>query len=186
MNGYIILICFVIVFVLIIMWIITTYNKLVQLKNKVKDQGSQVEVLLKQRFDLIPNIVETVKGYAKHEKETLNEVIEARNSGLSATTLNDEMNANNKLSGALNKLFALSEAYPDLKADTNFLNLQQNLQDIEEKIAYARQFYNDTVLKYKNAIEVFPTVLIAGILGFKPEQFFEATDEEKKNVKVQF
>lgn len=186
MNGYIIFGIVAVVIVLIVIWIIKTYNKLVQLRNKVKDQWSQVDVQLKKRFDLIPNIVETVKGYAKHEKETLNAVIEARNSALSATTPNDEMNANNQLSGALNKLFALSEAYPELKADSNFKDLQENLKDVEDKIAYARQFYNDTVLKYKNAIEMFPTVFIASMLGFKQEQFFEATEDEKKNVKVQF
>lgn len=186
MNGYIIFGIVAVVIVLIVIWIIKTYNKLVQLRNKVKDQWSQVDVQLKKRFDLIPNIVETVKGYAKHEKETLNAVIEARNSALSATTPNDDMNANNQLSGALNKLFALSEAYPELKADSNFKDLQENLKDVEDKIAYARQFYNDTVLKYKNAIEMFPTVFIASMLGFKQEQFFEATEDEKKNVKVQF
>ena len=172
MKGYIILGIIVLVIVLIIGWIIKTYNKLVQLRNKVKDQWSQVDVQLKKRFDLIPNLVETVKGYAKHEKETLNSVIEARNSALSAKTPIDEMDANNQLSGALNKLFALSEAYPELKADGNFKDLQENLKDVEDKISYARQFYNDTVLKYKNAIETFPTVLIAGMLGFKQEQFF--------------
>lgn len=186
MKGYIILGIVVLFIVLIIGWIIKTYNKLVQLRNKVKDQWSQVDVQLKKRFDLIPNIVETVKGYTKHEKETLNAVIEARNSALSAKTPNAEMDANNQLSGALNKLFALSEAYPELKADSNFKDLQENLKDVEDKIAYARQFYNDTVLKYKNAIETFPTILISGMLGFKQEQFFEATSDEKQNVKVEF
>ena len=186
MKSYIILGIIILVVVLIVGWIIKTYNKLVQLRNKVKDQWSQVDVQLKKRFDLIPNLVETVKGYAKHEKETLNSVIEARNSALSAKTSTDEMDANNQLSGALNKLFALSEAYPELKADGNFKDLQENLKDVEDKISYARQFYNDTVLKYKNAIETFPTILIAGMLGFKQEQFFEATEDEKQNVKVQF
>lgn len=186
MKGYIILGIVILVIVLIISWIIKTYNKLVPLRNKVKDQWSQVDVQLKKRFDLIPNIVETVKGYAKHEKETLNAVIEARNNALSAKDPNAEMDANNQLSGALTKLFALSEAYPELKADSNFKDLQENLKEVEEKIAYARQFYNDTVLKYKNAIEMFPTVLIAGMLGFKQEQFFEATENERQNVKVQF
>lgn len=184
--GYIILGIVILIIILLVAWVIGTYNKLVQLRNKVKDQWSQVDIQLKKRFDLIPNIVETVKGYAKHEKETLNSVIEARNSALTAKTPNAEIDANNQLSGALTKLFALSEAYPELKADSNFRNLQENLKDIEDKIAYARQFYNDTVLKYKNAIETFPTVLIAGMLGFKQEQFFELADNEKQNVKVQF
>ncbi len=184
--GYIILGIVILIIILLVAWVIGTYNKLVQLRNKVKDQWSQVDIQLKKRFDLIPNIVETVKGYAKHEKETLNSVIEARNSALTAKTPNAEIDANNQLSGALTKLFALSEAYPELKADSNFRDLQENLKDIEDKIAYARQFYNDTVLKYKNAIETFPTVLIAGMLGFKQEQFFELADNEKQNVKVQF
>lgn len=184
--GYIIFGIVILIIILLVAWVIGTYNKLVQLRNKVKDQWSQVDIQLKKRFDLIPNIVETVKGYAKHEKETLNSVIEARNSALTAKTPNAEIDANNQLSGALTKLFALSEAYPELKADSNFRDLQENLKDIEDKIAYARQFYNDTVLKYKNAIETFPTVLIAGMLGFKQEQFFELADNEKQNVKVQF
>lgn len=186
MKGYIILGVVVLLIVLIIGWIIKTYNNLVQLRNKVKDQWSQVDVQLKKRFDLIPNVVETVKGYASHEQETLTKVIEARNSAINATNPSDEMSADKELSGALNKLFALSESYPELKADANFRNLQENLKDIEDKIAYARQFYNDTVLKYKNAIETFPAVLIAGMLGFKQEQFFEASNEEKENVKVKF
>lgn len=186
MIGYIIIGIVVVVIVFIIGWIIKTYNKLVQLRNKVKEQWSQVDVQLKKRFDLISNIVESVKGYAKHEQETLKAVIEARNSAISAETANAEMEANNQLNGALNKLFALSEAYPELKADGNFKDLQENLKDIENKIAYARQFYNDTVLKYKDTIETFPTNLIAGMLGFNQEQFFEANDVEKQNVKVQF
>lgn len=184
--GYIILGIIILIIIVLVVWVIRTYNELVQLRNKVKDQWSQVDIQLKKRFDLIPNIVETVKGYAKHEKETLNSVIEARNSALTAKTPNAEIDANNQLSGALTKLFALIEAYPELKADSNFKNLQENLKEIEDKIAYARQFYNDTVLKYKNAIETFPTVLIAGTLGFKQEQFFELADDEKQNVKVQF
>ena len=173
-------------FVLLIFWIIKTYNKLVLLRNKVKDQWSQVDIQLKKRFDLIPNIVELVKGYTKHEKDTLEAVINARNSAVNAQSPTDEMNANNQLSGALNRLFALTESYPELKADTNFQNLQNNLKDIEDKIAFARQFYNDTVLKYKNTIETFPTILIAGFMGFKQEKFFEVTKEEKENIKVQF
>lgn len=186
MIGYIIIGIVVLVIVFIIGCIIKTYNKLVKLRNKVKEQWSQVDVQLKKRFDLIPNIVESVKGYAKYEQETLKSVIEARNSAISAETANAEMEANNQLSGALNKLFALSEAYPELKADGNFKDLQETLKDIENKIAYARQFYNDTVLKYKDAIETFPINLIARMLGFNQEQFFEVNDVEKQNVKVQF
>ena len=186
MKGYIVLGVVLLVILLIIGWIVSTYNKLVHLRNNMQDQWSQVDVQLKKRFDLIPNVVETVKGYAKHETEALTAVIEARNSAISAKAPNAEMDANNQLTGALNRLFALSEAYPELKADGNFKELQKNLKEVEDKIAYARQFYNDTVLKYKNAIETFPTVLIAGMLGFTQAQFFEAADEEKQNVKVQF
>ena len=184
--GKYIVIGVLVVFILLVLWVIITYNKLVQLRNKVEDGGSQVDIQLKKRFDLIPNIVETVKGYAKHEKETLTDVIEARNSAINARTLSDEVDANNELSDALTRLFALSESYPELKADENFKNLQTNLKEIEDKIAYARQFYNDIVLKYKDAIMSFPTVLIAGMLGFKQTNFFEIESEERDNVKVKF
>jgi len=172
--------------VIIVLWIISTYNKLVGLRNKVEDQWSQVDVQLKRRFDLIPNIVETVKGYAKHEKETLDAVITARNTFVAATTPEAEMEANNQITGALTRLFALSESYPELKANTNFMNLQNELKETENKISFARQFYNDTVLKYKNALEMFPSNIVAGMFGFKPKTFFEAATEERENVKVQF
>ncbi len=175
-----------VILIVLIIFFIATYNKLVQLRNKVQDQWSQIDIQLKQRFDLIPNLVETVKGYAKHEKETLTAVVEARNSAVGAKTKEEEMDANKKLTGALTKLFALSEAYPELKADANFRSLQENLKETEDKIAYARSFYNDTVMKYNNAIEVFPTVLIAGLLGFKKIEFLTITEEEKQNVKVEF
>ncbi len=167
-------------------YVIATKNKLIQLRNRVQDQWSQVDVQLKRRFDLIPNIVETVKGYASHEQDTFTKVIDARNSALGAKSATEEMEANNELTGALNKLLALSEAYPDLKANDNFKNLQNNLREVEDKIAYARQFYNDAVLKYKDAIEMFPSSIVASMFGFRPEKFFEATAEEKNNVKVQF
>ena len=181
--GWIIL---VIVVVLIALWVIATYNSLVQLRNRVKDQWSQIDVHLKRRADLIPNLVETVKGYAKHEKDTLEAVINARNKAVSATNATEEMQANNELTGALTKLFALVESYPELKANTNFMDLQANLKDTEDKISFARQFYNDTVLKYKNKLEVFPSNLVAGIFGFKPEPFFEASATERETPKVQF
>jgi len=186
MKGYMILIAILLVTILIIAWIIKTYNKLVVLRNKVKDQWSQVDVQLKKRYDLIPNLVETVKGYVKHERNTFKEVVEARNAALNAQNPIEEMNADSKLGGALNKLLALSEAYPELKADANFLDLQQKLTEVEDKIAFARQFYNDTVLGYKNAIQMFPTVLIARLMGFEDEHFFEATAVERQNVKVKF
>lgn len=167
-------------------FLISTYNMLVQSRNKVQDQWAQVDVLLKRRFDLIPNLVETVKGYAKHEESTLKAVVEARSSALSAKTPQDEINANNQLTGALSRLFALSEAYPDLKANAGFQNLQANLKETEDKISYARQFYNDTVYLYKNKLEMFPSNIVAGMFGFEPAAFFEAGEAERNNVKVEF
>ncbi len=172
--------------VIIIVFIITTYNKLVVLRNRVRDQWSQIDVQLKRRFDLIPNLVETVKGYAKHESETLEDVVKARNTFLTANSKEAEMDANNQLTSAMSKLFALAESYPDLKANTNFTELQQELSTTEEKIASARQFYNDTVLTYNNAIETIPSNIIAGLFHFKREAFFEAKDTERENVQVKF
>lgn len=169
------------------LFIASTYNKLVTNRNKVKDGWAQIDVQLKRRVDLIPNLVETVKGYAKHESETLEEVIKARNSFNTASTVEDEMNANNQITGALNKLFALSEAYPDLKANENFLSLQNDLKDVEEKISYARQFYNDIVLSYNNIVEMFPSNIIANMFKFKQEKFFEIENEKEKEApKVSF
>ena len=176
----------IVVLVLIILSIISTYNELVRLRNKVKDQWSQIDVQLKRRCDLIPNLVETVKGYAKHEKGTLEAVIKARNTFLSAKSPEDEMKASKEVTTALNKLFALAEAYPDLTANENFTSLQNTLSETEDKISYARQFYNDNVMNYKNKIEMFPSNIVAGIFNFKPEPFFEATEEERKNVEVKF
>lgn len=176
----------IIVVVLIVLWAISVYNKLVVLRNRVKDQWAQIDVQLKRRFDLIPNLVETVKGYTKHESETLENVIKARNTYLSATTPEDQIKANNELSNVVTKLFALSESYPDLKANTNFMQLQDELKDVENKIASARQFYNDTVLQYNNKIEMFPSNIIAGMFNFKRETFFEAAAAERENVQVKF
>ncbi len=181
--GWIILL---VIIVLIALWFAGTYNSLVQLRNSVKDQWSQIDVHLKRRADLIPNLVETVKGYTKHEKDTLEAVISARNKAVSATNATEEMAANNELTGALSRLFALTEAYPELKANTNFMDLQANLKDTEDKISFARQFYNDTVLKYKNKLEVFPSNIVASMFGFKSEPFFEASAAEKETPKVQF
>ena len=171
---------------LILLFIGTTYNSLVSLRNKVKDQWSQIDVLLKRRTDLIPNLVETVKGYAKHESETLENVIAARNKVVEAKTTEEEIKADGELSRALGRLMAVAEAYPDLKANTNFLDLQANLKETEDKIQYARQFYNDAVLVYKNKLEMFPSNIVAGIFGFKPEAFFEASEADKEVPKVQF
>lgn len=176
----------IVVIILLILWIVNTYNGLVSLRNKVRDQLSQIDVELKRRFDLIPNLVETVKGYAKHEKETLEEVIAARNSYVSAGNTEDGLKADGELTKAISKLFALAESYPDLKANQNFNELQKELSEIEQKIVYARQFYNDSVLKLNNKIEMFPSNVIAGMFGFKKEKFFEATETERENVKVKF
>lgn len=176
----------VVIIVLLLIYIVSTYNNLVNLRNKVKDQWAQIEVLLKRRYDLIPNLVETVKGYAKHEKETLDAVISARNSAVSAKTTEEEMKAAGEVSNALGRLIAISESYPELKANENFMDLQNNLKETEDKISFSRQFYNDVVLTYKNKIEMFPSNLVAGIFGFKQEPFFEASDEERKNVQVKF
>lgn len=174
------------IILLTLLWLVSTYNSLVNLRNKVKDQWAQVDVLLKRRADLIPNIVETVKGYAGHEKDTLEAVVNARNKAISATNQHDEMAANGELTQALGKLFALAESYPDLKANINFMDLQTNLKETEDKISFARQFYNDTVLTYQNKIEMFPSNIVASLFGFKVAEFFEATDAEKETPKVQF
>lgn len=184
MSLPVIIIIGVVAFLLV--FIVAEYNGLVSLRNKVRNQWSQIDILLKRRFDLIPNIVETVKGYAKHEQDTLEKVIEARNKFNTANTPEEEMEANNQITGALNKLFALAESYPELKANTNFMDLQGNLKDTEDKISYARQFYNDAVMKYQNKIEMFPSNIVAGLFRFKPEKFFEASEAEKENVKVEF
>lgn len=172
--------------VILILFVIGTYNSLISLRNKKDDQWSQIEVQLKRRADLIPNLVETVKGYAKHENNTLKEVIEARNTYVAASTPEEEMKASGEVTKALNKLFALSESYPDLKANENFMALQKDLKDTEDKISYARQFYNDTVLTYNNKVEMVPSNIVAGIFKFKKSTFFEASEEDKKTPEVKF
>ncbi len=180
------LIVVLVVLLIIILFIIANYNSLVRLRNKVRDQFSQIDVQLKKRSDLVPNLVETVKGYAKHESETLENIVNARNKYLSAKNDNDKVNASNEMSDSLTKLFALAESYPELKSNSNFESLQNQLQEVEEKISYARQFYNDTVLMYNNKVEVFPSNIIASMFGFKKDAFFEAKEEERENVKVKF
>jgi len=174
------------VIVLIVLWVIVTYNGLVSLRNRVNDAWSQIDVQLKRRFDLIPNLVETVKGYTKHESETLENVIKARNSYVSATLPEDQMKADGELTKAISKLFALTESYPDLKANTNFNNLQNELNETENKIAMSRQFYNDIVMQYNNKVEMVPSNIIASIFKFSRKAFFEADATEKENVKVKF
>ena len=174
------------VLVVIASFIVSNYNALVQARNKVRDQFSQIEVQLKMRADMIPNLVEIVKGYEKHEKGTLETVIKARNTYLSAGSPDEKMKSSGELTQAINKLFALAENYPDLKANENFLKLQASLEEVEDKIRHARQFYNDAVLMYNNKIEVFPSNFIASIFHFTKESFFEATEDEKKNVEIKF
>ena len=176
----------IVVIALIVVYFIATYNGLVGFRNKVKDQWAQIEVLLKRRSDLIPNLVETVKGYASHEKETFDAVISARAKAVSANTVEDEMKAAGELSQALGRLMAISEAYPELKANANFIDLQNNLKDTEDKIAYARQFYNDAVLNYKNKLEMFPSNIVANIFKFKKFEFFKIDEKEKEVPKVKF
>jgi len=171
----------------VVLWGIATYNGLVRSRNQVDNAWSQIDVQLKRRLDLIPNLVETVKGYAAHERETLEAVVKARNAALAAPgTPAGQAAADNMISGALRQLFALSEAYPDLKANQNFLALQEELTATEGRVAYARQFYNDSVLSYNNRLQAFPTVLIAGVLKFVKRDFFEAEPEAKQVPKVQF
>ena len=186
MTTWIIIGVIVLIVLIIIVWAISTYNKLVDLRNRVKDQWAQIDVQLKRRFDLIPNLVETVKGYTKHESETLESVIKARNTYVSATTPDAQMKADGELEQAISKLFALAENYPDLKANTTFQHLQTELTETESKIASARQFYNDTVLVYNNKIEMVPSNIIASLFKFKQETFFEANDTERENVQIKF
>lgn len=187
-TAIIVILAVVVVILLIgIIYFFSTYNSLVTLRNKVRNQKSQIDVELKRRFDLIPNLVETVKGYVNHEKTTLESVIAARNSYVAAPgNTAQALDADGALTGALSKLFALSESYPDLKANANFVNLQNQLSETEKRIVYSRQFYNDAVYKLNNKIEMFPSSIVAGMFSFSEESFFEAKEEEKENVKVSF
>ncbi|MEM4259697.1 MAG: LemA family protein [Candidatus Woesearchaeota archaeon] len=176
-----------IVVIILILWLIIAYNSLVVLRNRIDNAWSQIDVQLKRRFDLIPNLVETVKGYAKHEKETFKMVTEARNMMANAKSIPEKAKADGMLAGALKSLFAVAEAYPTLKANENFLQLQEELSGTESKIAYARQFYNDSVLVFNNKIQMFPTNIIAGMFNFVKRDFFKTdSEEERKAIKVQF
>jgi LemA protein len=162
------------------------YNSIIVAKMRVSEALSQIDVQLKRRTDLIPNLVETVKGYAKHERELFEKVTAARSSLVSAKGPAEKAEANNQLSQTLKSIFAVAEAYPDLKASQNFMELQEEVSDTENKVAYARQFYNSIVLSYNAKLLVFPNMLFAKLLNFKAAEFFGATDEEKKPVKVSF
>ena len=169
------------------LWFMFTYNGLVRLRNGVKNAWSQIDVQLKRRYDLIPNLVETVKGYAAHERGTFDEVTKARQAGIDASTVKDQAEAENMITGALRRMFAVAEAYPELKANQNFLALQEELASTENKIGFARQYYNDTVQEFNTRQEVFPANLVASMLGFQRADFFEIDDATQRDApKVKF
>ena len=174
------------VVLLIVLWLVTAYNGLVGLRNRVDNAWAQVEVQLKRRYDLIPNLVETVKGYAAHEQQTFERVIAARNAAQAAQGPAEQAQSENLLTGALRQLFALAEAYPELRASENFASLQAELAETENKIAVSRQIYNDTVLSYNNKVQQVPTNFVASMFGFSAREFFEAGDEAEEAPKVEF
>ena len=167
-------------------WLLVTYNSLVTLRNRVKESWSQIDVQLKRRASLIPNLVEAVKGYAKHEKSVFENVTKARSALVNASSLAGKAAANDMLTGALKSLFAVAEAYPELKASENFKELQEELSDTETKVAAARQFYNTNVLDLNNSLEQIPSAWVGSMFGFKKEDFFKATEDEKKDIEVKF
>ncbi len=172
---------------LIVLWAIATFNSMITLRNRIDNAWSQIDVQLRRRYDLIPNLVETVKGYAAHERETFEAVTKARQAGIDASSVADQAAAENMITAALKRLFAVAEAYPQLRATENFQMLQEELSGTESKIAYARQFYNDSVLSYHNLIQAFPARIIAGLGGFKMRDYFEVGEAEARGpVKVQF
>src|SRR3990167_7269439 len=171
---------------LVVLFVIGVYNKLASLKVKIKEAWSHIDVQLKRRVHLIPNLVETVKGYAAHEKEVFENVTKARSALMNAKDVGQVQEANNMLTGALKSLFAVAEAYPELKAQEGFINLQKELSDTEYKIAYSRQFYNSVVREYNETLVVFPNNMMASMMGFLPEKFFEAQVTEREPVKVHF
>lgn len=175
------------VVVLLVLWLVSSYNGFVRLRNKSEEAFSAMDVSLKKRYDLIPNFVETVKGYAKHEQDTLQAVINARNMAMNANSPEQKITNDNALSGTLKSLFALTESYPDLKANQNFLSLQNQLSRIEEEIAGSRRYYNGVVNKYNTKTEMFPGNILASLFGFKRKPLYEVNSEaERENVKVSF
>jgi LemA protein len=180
------IIIIVAIVVVVLLIFVVQYNGLVRLRNRIDNAWSQIDVQLQRRHDLIPNLVETVKGYAAHERETLERVVQARNQAVSAQGPAAQGQAENVLTGALRQLFAVAEAYPDLKANQNFLNLQEELTSSEDRVAYARQFYNDTVLKYNNKIQTIPSNVIAGMFSFQEREYFEGEEEARTVPRVQF
>ncbi len=176
----------VVIVVVVALWFFATYNRLVKLRNRTDNAWAQIDVQLKRRYDLIPNLVETVKGYAAHEQATFQRVVEARNKAMAAQTPAERAEAENMLTAALRQLFALAEAYPELKASTNFLELQSELSDTENKIAVARQIYNDSVLTLNNKVQTVPSNLVASLTGFTTREYFEAPDEADQAPEVNF
>lgn len=182
-----IVIIVVAIVVLLVLWLVSSYNGFVRLRNKSEEAFSAMDVSLKKRYDLIPNFVETVKGYAKHEQDTLQAVINARNMAMNANSPEQKIVNDNALSGTLKSLFALTESYPDLKANQNFLSLQNQLSRIEEEIAGSRRYYNGVVNKYNTKTEMFPGNILASLFGFKRKPLYEVNSEaERENVKVSF
>ncbi|MBQ8299196.1 MAG: LemA family protein [Clostridia bacterium] len=175
-----------VVVVVIAIWLIGTYNSLVQARNKVRNAFAQIDTQLQRRFDLIPNLVETVKGYASHEKELLENVTASRSGYMNAHTPGEKMAADNQLTSTLKTLFAVSENYPELKANANFSKLQDDLKGTEDKVAFSRQFYNDTVTRFNDKLQVFPTNIIGSMFGFKEEELFKTDEAAKTAPKVQF
>ncbi|ADZ10034.1 LemA family protein [Methanobacterium lacus] len=176
----------VLILIVIVVAVILLYNGLVNLRNRVKNAWSQIDVQLKRRTDLIPNLVETVKGYASHEKGVFENVTKARSSLMNASGVQESAEANNQLTGALKSLFAVAENYPDLKASQNFRELQAQLTETEDKIAYSRQFYNDTVLRYNNKVQMFPSNILASLFKFNEAEFFEMAESERAVPEVKF
>lgn len=175
------------IIVLILLWAVWSYNSLIRMWYRIKEAWSDIDVQLKRRYDLIPNIVETVKGYAAHEKGAFENVTKARAMAMGAQTVGEHSKAENMLTGALKSLFAVSEAYPDLKASENFKKLQDELSDTENKIQAARRFYNSTVMEYNTSVDTFPTNIVAGSFGFKESEFFDIDEAaEREPVKVSF
>jgi LemA protein len=181
-----IFIILLILVVLVVIYLVAAYNGLIRRRNQIENAWSQIDVQLKRRHDLIPNLVETVKGYAAHEKETLDAVIRARNAAVAAPTPGAQAAAENQLTGTLRQLFALGEAYPDLKANQNFLALQEELTATEGRVAYARQFYNDSVLGYNNKLQQFPTMFFARMLKFERREYFEVDEAARTAPTVEF
>ena len=184
--SLILIIAVIVIILFLLITVVHMYNNLVSLRNRVKNSYSQIDVQLKRRNDLIPNLVETVKGYAGHEKGIFEEVSKARSSLMNASNIQETSKTDGELTGALKSLFAVAENYPDLKANSNFQQLQSELSETEDKISYSRQFYNDVVLKYNNECEKFPSSLIANTFNFKKAEFFEASDSDKAVPEVDF